>query len=128
MQIGELRRTPAALAGDDLIGAACRRPHHQRLHKPSLADRGGKLLELRFGKVSPRVEAAGLECGKRNAPLFLLEAKSRFIEAIADEGREPPSQSCLLRACRHGSLLPLDSPINDHAARIRRSRSITSEA
>ena len=48
MQIGELRRAPAALAGDDLIGVARRRPDHERLHQPALADRGRKLLELRL--------------------------------------------------------------------------------
>src|SRR4029079_9126603 len=119
-------RTPAALAGDDLVGVAQRWPDHERLHQPALADRSGELSQLALGEVPPRVEPPRLQRRERNAPLLLFGAP-RLLRAIADQRCEPPAQSRFLRAYRHGGLLPVDSPINDHAARIRRSRSITSD-
>ena len=56
---------------------------------------------------------------------------SRFIAALADERRQAPPQPLLLCADRHvlSPVLGRHGPgLPHHAARIRRSRSITSEA
>ena len=129
VQIGELRRAPAALAGDDLIGVAGRRPDDQRLHQTTLADRGGKLLELRLGEVAARVEPAGLERGERYAPQILLGADAGLVRCDRRSATQVPCPSLVFCApAAMAASSPSDSPVDDHAARIRRSRSITSEA
>src|SRR6185437_9712146 len=127
VQSGELSGPPAPLAGDDLEGLRVhgRRPDHERLHKPALADRAGKLLELCLGKIPPRIEPARFQQSERNIALL---GAGNVLERPSDERGQPSAKSCLLPADRHCSLLPVYPPINDHAARIRRSRSITSEA
>jgi hypothetical protein len=46
-QAGQLRRAPAALAGDDLVACLCRadRPHHDGLHHTLGLDGVGQILQ-----------------------------------------------------------------------------------
>jgi hypothetical protein len=64
-QAGTLRRTPAAFAGDDLVGAtalavgADMLAHHDRLDHALRADRRGQFLQLRVVHRAPRLVFAG---------------------------------------------------------------------
>ena len=74
---GALRRAPAPLAGDDLVGVgdAGDRAHEDRLQDAALFDRGGEILELglveilaRLARIGPqeldRHETAGRAAGR----------------------------------------------------------------
>src|SRR5262249_3307143 len=60
VQLGDLRRAPASLAGDDLIGigGVGMATHQQRLQYPLLADRRGKRMERLVIEAPARLEAA----------------------------------------------------------------------
>ena len=61
VQPGALRRAPAPLAGDDLVGVGDARngPHDHRLDDAALADRSGELVELVFAERLARVARVG---------------------------------------------------------------------
>ena len=61
VQLGALRRAPAAFAGDDLVGPwlALELAHHDRLQDAVLADRLGEILYALVGDVAARLIAAG---------------------------------------------------------------------
>ena len=105
MQIGLLRRAPAALAGDDLVGVAQGRTDHDRLHQPfsrieSASSSSWPSAKSRRGLNRPGFSAASgtLRCVLVGAP--------RLLRAIADQRRKPASQPRLLRAYGHGEPPP----------------------
>src|ERR1700722_10290387 len=61
VKLGELRRAPAALAGDDLVGAGVVRmaTHQDRLQYAFVADRLGESLQRGLVEVAARLEPAG---------------------------------------------------------------------
>ena len=95
---------------------------------PALADRDRKLLDLSFGEIPPRIEAPGLQRIERDDALaFDLELGPL---ALADQRGKAPPEPHLVHACSHDGLLVSAAAFScaTYAARIRRSRSITSEA
>ena len=85
-------RAPAPLAGDDLetIGAAARRPHHDRLHDAALSDRGGQLVELGVEEVAARIARIRFEKFDRHAALIARAlGRGGFNADVADERGEP---------------------------------------
>ena len=60
VQLGHLRRPPAALAGDDFVAVIAQRAHHDGLHDALRADRLRQLLERIGGHVLARLVAAAL--------------------------------------------------------------------
>ena len=131
MQFGPLRGPPAALAGDDLVGlaAASDRADHERLHQPALADRSGKLLELFLGEIASRVEPAGPQRREGDAALtFDLRDIVALAPPMISAAKPPPSRFFCALPAISGFLFAAASRTDSHAARIRRSRSITSEA
>ena len=72
VQAGALRRPPAPLAGDDLVGILrpAHRPHHDRLDDAALLDRCRQVIELRLGEMPARIARIRLEIFDRHPPLI----------------------------------------------------------
>jgi hypothetical protein len=60
-QLGQLRRAPAAFAGDDLVTLAADRTHHDGLDHALGAQRVGQLLQAGLIHVAARLVLAGLQ-------------------------------------------------------------------
>src|SRR5262249_4179801 len=95
VQPGALRRAPAPLAGDDLVGVAraAHRAHHHRLDDAALPDRGGKLVELGLGIVPARIARIGPQLLDRRATLGARALDRALGADIADERSEAAPQS-----------------------------------
>ena len=98
LEAGPLRGAPAALAGDDRVGAVAVRRDQEGLQDPLRPHRGGELLERRLVDAGARLAAVGVQRGHRQDPRRL---------AAFEEGVEAASQTALADA---------------HAARRRNSR------
>jgi len=62
MQLGQLRRPPAPLAGDDLehFGTPRGRPHQDGLQHALFPDRVGEILQLLGAEILARLERIGM--------------------------------------------------------------------
>src|SRR5690606_3990118 len=66
-QAGTLCRAPASLAGDDLKTTTGCATHDDRLHDAVLADRLGKIRQLRLAEITARVARIGTDELDRHA-------------------------------------------------------------
>ncbi len=96
VQADDLRRAPAALAGDDLetVLRALDRTHHDRLDHPVLPDRVGEFAEFGIGKIPARIARIGLEEFNRHLalgarPILMLG----FAADISDQTCKTAAQS-----------------------------------
>ncbi|OIQ68146.1 hypothetical protein GALL_502640 [mine drainage metagenome] len=88
VQAGDLRRTPAALAGDDLVAIlrAAHRPHHDRLDHAMLLDRIGEFAEFGIGEFAARIARIRLEEFDRHLALRARPIQMRgFAADISDQ-------------------------------------------
>ena len=113
MHAGALRRAPAPLAGDDLVGVgdANDRAHEDRLQDAAFFDRGGKFLELGFVEILARIARIGPQELDRHETLASQPVDCRgFGAGIADQRRQsaPKPRPCFLCHCvpRCGAQLP----------------------
>src|SRR3954447_26631200 len=63
VQAGDLRRAPAAFAGDDFVTIlyAAHRPYHDRLDHAMLLDRIGEFAKFSIGERAARIARIGFE-------------------------------------------------------------------
>src|ERR1041385_8255110 len=96
MQAGTLRRTPASLAGDDLVIVVAQRADNDGLDDAALADRGSELFKLGLGEVLARVARIGAQVldwrAARLAPA-VIRRDLRLLTDIADQRGEASSQT-----------------------------------
>ena len=102
VESGPLRRPPAPLAGDDLVGravlAAVAGSHHQRLNDALLADRGGQALDLGLVEVLARLVGVGRQVLDRDGEQRALPRAERSrLHGFAEEGGKALTQAALAR-------------------------------
>jgi hypothetical protein len=97
MQRGALRRSPASLAGDDLVRIldAAQRAHDHGLDDAALFDRRGEFVELCIRIIASRIARIGPEIFDRHAPLIAgtIRRRRRFGADVAHERRQPATKS-----------------------------------
>src|SRR5579885_697790 len=95
VELCHLRRAPAPLAGDDLVGVRRLRmaPHEKRLQHALLADRLGERLQRLLVEALARLEAAGPHEIDRHR-LRLAQAVERcvILALFAEQGREAAAE------------------------------------
>ena len=107
MQRGALRRSPASLAGDDLVRIfyAAQRTYDHRLDDPMLFDRRGELIELGIRIIAAGIARIGPEIFDRHAPLIAgaFRRRRRFGADVAHERRQPAPKSRSALVCHRRS-------------------------
>ena len=96
MQAGDLRRTPAPLAGDDFktILDAFDRTHHDRLDHAVPPDRVGEFAEFCVGKFAARIARIGFQEFDRHLALGARPLQMRGLAAdISDQTCKTSAQS-----------------------------------
>src|SRR5258708_36047512 len=90
VQAGELRRAPAALAGDDLKAVlhTLDGPYYDRLDHAVLPNRVGEFAEFGVGKFAPRIARIGFEEFDRH---LALRARPLQMPGLA---ADIPDQTC----------------------------------
>ncbi len=90
MQVCDLGRAPAALAGDDLVFVrlALGRPHDERLHKAALANGVRELLEMALIEIAAGIEPARAQGRERHGALVV---RIRAGIVGADQRRQAPA-------------------------------------
>jgi hypothetical protein len=89
-----LRRAPAPLAGDDLVGVGAGPTHDDRLNDAALADRVGEKVEIVLAKGLAGVARIGTQESHRHPPLPARALDDRaFVAGVADQGREAAAEA-----------------------------------
>ncbi|CAH1662878.1 hypothetical protein BOSEA31B_12454 [Hyphomicrobiales bacterium] len=131
VQLGALRRPPAPLAGDDLIGIdhARNRADDDRLQNAAFANRIRQLVEILLDEAASRIAGARAQELDRNPALTTRTLdRTDFLTDIADQRCQTATKAGtpLFFGHRHPRYLILS--LVQAAARKARSRLITSDA
>ncbi len=100
MQPRQLRRAPAALAGDELVAPVADTAYDDRLDDPLRADRVGQLLQGLGMHIDARLEAAALNEVHRKGPKVLARGSLsallglRYTEQRIQPATQTPSLGC----------------------------------